>query len=336
MENQFCPYPPNPFYEVDCRGNVRSSATLSRMGVAKGAPLTNHWKHTRYVVVLSQNGKREEVPVGEMVAHTFLDPPPSRDAIIRYKDGNPRNLSVENLEWQVATNGVPGQLLRRDEQARLINGFPGYWVTDHGRVYSAKRQIWLLPYDSQLHLEVSLSCNGKLKRRSLPKFVAEHFPEVVGEMPRPNSPMLHRDGDRKNCRADNLEWTTQQALLKNRGQVRHSLRRKAEMPEEPERGAASNLMKFLLREYGNALPDAEPSKRHRYYYIDARFRPLCALCATERAQAQLDNLDQVDENFPVNQHILFPPKAVLSWDIRLIVCTDCERTVEAFAEIQQS
>ena len=54
--------------------------------------------------------------------------------------------------------------LKEDEEATQIKGFPAYYVTTHGRVYSTKTYRWLKDYDTDeqsYHRAVMLRENGK-------------------------------------------------------------------------------------------------------------------------------------------------------------------------------
>lgn len=97
-----------------------------------------------------------------------------------------------------------------DEEHREVFGFPDYLVTPSGQVYSLLREVYLKP---------SMGTNGNVSvgmldesrtnqvRRSLAKIVAS---EYVDRPTGPNTShfdtVMHMNGDRSDCRADNLCW----------------------------------------------------------------------------------------------------------------------------------
>lgn len=113
-----------------------------------------------------------------------------------------------------------------------------YQVSSHGRVQSVERLIvtsngrsWLQPGKMLAiddnhnggYLTVMLSVRGKAKRHLLHRLVATAFIPNPLDLPEVN----HSDGDKKNCRAGNLEWATRQrnidhavenAMINNKGE----------------------------------------------------------------------------------------------------------------------
>lgn len=86
-----------------------------------------------------------------------------------------------------------------------VNGFPGYRVTDCGKVYSLKRNklIELKPdITSGGYFRVTLSNAGVTKRYTVHRLVAMHFINNLGDKPFVN----HKDGNKKNNHYSNLEW----------------------------------------------------------------------------------------------------------------------------------
>ena len=102
-----------------------------------------------------------------------------------------------------------------------VVGYEGqYQVSDYGKVRSLDRAISAVnqagPYTFQAegqeisprlhgkyrHLMVRLFKRGKRRERALHRLVAEAF--VPGRQS--GWIVIHLDGDKRNCRADNLEW----------------------------------------------------------------------------------------------------------------------------------
>ena len=118
------------------------------------------------------------------------------------------------------------QHLRPGESQRAIEGHPGYFVTDHGRVFSFKRQGWqcstldliakpreLAPIETRLGrspgrltLVVSLKSGRKnVNLRTVSSLVAAAF---IGPRP-PGLGVLHGDDDPYNNNVSNLRYGTQ-------------------------------------------------------------------------------------------------------------------------------
>lgn len=92
-----------------------------------------------------------------------------------------------------------------DERWAYVFGFPGYMVSDKGRVWSEKTLKFLKPFFSNGHLYVCLCVNGRVKKELLHRLVAEAF------IPNPNNfPIVRHlyDYPDQNS-ADDLAWGTQ-------------------------------------------------------------------------------------------------------------------------------
>lgn len=87
---------------------------------------------------------------------------------------------------------------------RPIDGFPGYSVNPLGQVRNDTTQRILVPRFNQYGVPyVGMMRDWEQCARSLPRLVARAF------LPKPNEIFdtpIQIDGDRGNCRADNLMW----------------------------------------------------------------------------------------------------------------------------------
>lgn len=90
--------------------------------------------------------------------------------------------------------------------AKEVEGFPGYYITDQGEVWSEHSHKFLKPSEDANHyLKVSLkNAEGVFKWCTLHILVAKAY------LPNPdNLPIVnHLDGDKHRCTVDNLEWDT--------------------------------------------------------------------------------------------------------------------------------
>lgn len=99
------------------------------------------------------------------------------------------------------------------EEIKPINGYPGYFVSSHGHIYSEKRgaRRRLKPdAGDQGHLRVTLYRNGdkSYERILVHRLVLEAF---VGPAPAPESQGRHIDRNPENNAASNLVWGDQEA-----------------------------------------------------------------------------------------------------------------------------
>jgi hypothetical protein len=97
-----------------------------------------------------------------------------------------------------------------------IPGFPGYQVTDDGRVWSDRTSRWLKPSpNSHGYQVVGLQADGRQYTRGVHVLVALAF---IG--PRPGRLVVcHGNGDRSDNRLVNLRYDTRSANMKDA--VRH-------------------------------------------------------------------------------------------------------------------
>ena len=92
-----------------------------------------------------------------------------------------------------------------DEEWRDLSIFPSYSVSDLGNVRSLKTgRILKRSKNQQGHLKVKLAEARHIYTRSVNHLVAKTF---LDEPVRDDfSSVIHRDGDKTNCAADNLMW----------------------------------------------------------------------------------------------------------------------------------
>ena len=89
-----------------------------------------------------------------------------------------------------------------------IKDFPGYFVTEDGRVYSTKynKLKELTKQENQGYYAIYLEKDKKQYRKSIHRLVAETYIQNPNNLPQVN----HIDEDKKNNHISNLEWVTQQ------------------------------------------------------------------------------------------------------------------------------
>lgn len=95
--------------------------------------------------------------------------------------------------------------MRSRETWEDLEDFPGYAVSTHGRVMNKSTEMIKVASENQQGiLSVNLIRDHIQNRRSVALLVAGTFLPVPAN-PRFDTP-IHLDGNRFNCRADNLDW----------------------------------------------------------------------------------------------------------------------------------
>lgn len=103
--------------------------------------------------------------------------------------------------------------LKRNERSKDVKRYEGiYAVTTLGRVWSYRRKIWLKPgIEGGGYKFVGLSVHGKVSELKVHRLVAEAFvPNPFGK-PQVN----HKNGNKLDCRAVNLEFCTARENLQH-------------------------------------------------------------------------------------------------------------------------
>lgn len=88
-----------------------------------------------------------------------------------------------------------------------IPGFPDYFATCDGRVFSRKRELKQLKpiLHASGYLVLNLIVAGKTKRKKIHQLICETF---HGAQPTPRHQVRHLDGSKRNNHANNLAWGT--------------------------------------------------------------------------------------------------------------------------------
>ena len=87
-----------------------------------------------------------------------------------------------------------------------IKGYPGYQISNFGRVWSSKSQKYLAGVPNNAgYLQVKMiAANGKRKNELIHRLVALHFVDNPDNKPEVD----HIDRNRQNNNSDNLRWLT--------------------------------------------------------------------------------------------------------------------------------
>lgn len=122
---------------------------------------------------------------------------------------------LECHDWD--TDGYPGEFVYgddvyvddyyMDERWLPIYDFPGYWVSDHGRVYGPGRGgsgHFLKPVLQGGYYKATLTRPGLKMDKRINRLVAQAFKENTLNLPL----VMHLDNDPTNNHIDNLDWGT--------------------------------------------------------------------------------------------------------------------------------
>lgn len=90
--------------------------------------------------------------------------------------------------------------------SKKIKGFDNYTIDLEGNIYSFLSNMYLKPYlDTKGYLQVELRDNdGNRKMKKVHRLVAEAFIPNPNNLPEVN----HKDENKQNPKAENLEWCT--------------------------------------------------------------------------------------------------------------------------------
>lgn len=106
-----------------------------------------------------------------------------------------------------------------EEHWKPIEYFPGYSVSDYGRIRTDKTGRILVQSENQFGLlQVGMMRDGEQKHRSVPLLVAKAFiPQPTGPFDTP----INLDGDRHNNHVDNLVWRPRWFAIRYNRQFRY-------------------------------------------------------------------------------------------------------------------
>ena len=119
-------------------------------------------------------------------------------------------------DYDFDNNGYPGEYVHgediylddyyMDELWKRVVGFPDYWVSDKGRVWSSKNQKFLKPFlmDNFGHYGVYLCNNGERRHKYIHRLMAEAFIPNENDFP----VVRHLNDIPDDNDIENLRWGT--------------------------------------------------------------------------------------------------------------------------------
>ena len=202
--------PGYPNYMVSNKGRIWSEnkGGIMRQPIRRGYPS---------VLLYCKGEKPKKFRVSRLVAQAFLPQPEGKD-VVDHIDEDHMNNRVENLRWVTAKENREfymknhGQWYKEtrpecfpcpadtdEERWRICEGFPDYFVSDMGRVWSTINGRVISISSGRC---VSLSKDKRMHNRTVATLVANAFlpPKEDGQV------LRYKNKDRSDHRAVNLYW----------------------------------------------------------------------------------------------------------------------------------
>jgi hypothetical protein len=210
MKNLIYPNVDSDSYTISTDGTIISKHSKNpiKQTIRKG-------NRTISVTLKSQEYKNKllSFTLARIVAHNFIGESEGIK-MIRYKDGNPHNVHVDNLEWY-----FPEEEYDDVELWKIIEGSEGkHLISSHGRgislIFDEPKLITIRDHFIKRNGNVrnpdnpykymATRFNGKQGNQLVHRMVAWHFiPHVEGK-----DHVNHIDGNKSNNHVSNLEWVS--------------------------------------------------------------------------------------------------------------------------------
>lgn len=206
MEEQWKAIPEFPQYEASTLGNVRNSKTKR---VMKPYQVPDGYMQVR--LSLGSNANFKVCRVHRLIATTWIQITNGEKKIVKHKNGVRSDNRVVNLEW--AAINVPVAEAQREQVSevwRRALKYPQYSISSHGRIRNDITQKVLCGHTKSTYDQVKLPIAAdNYKSVYIHKLVAEAFlPSYTDDMS-----VVHKDGNKKNNRIENLECMTHGAAI---------------------------------------------------------------------------------------------------------------------------
>lgn len=190
-------------YQVSTMGNVR------RKGWHESVKIPVSISKDRHISVCLTKGKiRRLYRIERLVANAFLHNN-GNFTNIRFKDGNPRNCNVNNIEW------IDFESLHGEEWKGISFAKNEYQVSNFGRVRRYRQGVGWCLIKGRIgkvgYYRVSLNVDGKIKDFFVHRLVAMAFIPNPGNKPQVD----HINTIRTDNRVENLRWVTPHENMMN-------------------------------------------------------------------------------------------------------------------------
>lgn len=186
----------------------------------------------RKFITLSKDGKDKKFSLSKLIADVFI-PKPSEDCILKFKDNNSLNCTINNLVWIKKIDRHTKFNIENliDEVWKDIPGYEGYYAASNkGRIKSLSRDVYtnnkIIHTQDRImnqttnvggYFYVTLSKNGSYKKCLVHRLVALTFIENPNNYPH----IDHIDTNIKNNCSNNLRWVTPSLNMQNQLTKQH-------------------------------------------------------------------------------------------------------------------
>lgn len=207
--------PEFPKYQASNLGNIRNAITHV---VLKPVHVPNGYSQVK--ICLGSRDKFKCCRVHRLVAMAWI-PNPDNKPTVNHKTRNKFDNSVENLEWATHQEQAVDFASKRTEpksrmqtlveiegeEWRPLKTTDGYFVSNMGRIKNPRDQI-LSGHRKGMYAEVKIKDSMHVP---IHRAVAEAFCEEFSK----DKVVNHKDGNRMNNKAENLECITQSENIKH-------------------------------------------------------------------------------------------------------------------------
>ena len=169
----------------------------------KGKIMKTSFQNNAVKLSFEINSKSSTFRVCTLVATMFI-PNPNNYKYVKFKDGNPRNINKNNLEWSDNTSKTEDP---PDEVWEPLIGFPKYQINPKGIRNAKTHHILSQQLSSSGYPTITLFVNNYNKTVLVHKIMAiQYIPN-----PEPNTliKVNHKNGIKTDFKIENLEWSTQ-------------------------------------------------------------------------------------------------------------------------------
>lgn len=189
IEEKYVNFPDSKYsrnFKVSNYGNIKNIKTNN---------ILNTSLSMNYTCIRINNDKYR---VDILVAKCFIG---ENDLFLVHIDGNKQNNMITNLVYKKITEHLKNIY---GNDWKVIKDYNNYFISTTGKVWSLSSENILVPQISYDYLRLTIGGKKNPKKKYVHRLVAEAFLENKNNYLVVN----HKDGNKKNCNIDNLEWVT--------------------------------------------------------------------------------------------------------------------------------
>ncbi len=174
-------------------------------------------KNNQYRIKLTLNGITKSFTLSRLIYENFNNIQLEDNEIIKFVDGNDKNLHYKNLEKINRTDMFKvenHQELDKNKEWKIIKNYPDYKISNYGDVFSIKSNKLLKPTkDLQNYLNIKLIFNGDRQSFLVHRLVYDAFKNLTDGI---DLVIDHIDRNPSNNHIDNLREVSRSENSRNR------------------------------------------------------------------------------------------------------------------------